>query len=92
MNEIQFLSSKSFGLVRERDPYTRNYSYGVLEVIVRVLSEHCHFSQNWEVRGPGKDTLKLLLKVKCIGFQSTLCFELFRPRASLFYNFIWEVL
>lgn len=43
MNEIQFLSSKSFSLVRERDLYTRNY--GVLEVIVRVLSEHCHFSQ-----------------------------------------------
>lgn len=54
MNEIQFLSSKSFGLVRERDLYTRNYSYGVLEVIVRILSEHCHFSQIGRSEALGK--------------------------------------
>lgn len=45
MNEIQFPSSKSFNLVREIDLYTRNYSCGVLVVIVRVLLEHCHFNQ-----------------------------------------------
>lgn len=53
MNEIQFLSSKSFGLVRERPVY-RNYSYGVLEVIVRILSEHCHFSQIGRSEALGK--------------------------------------
>ena len=37
MNEIQFLSSKSFNLVREIDLYTRNYSYGVLAVIRELV-------------------------------------------------------
>ena len=39
MNEIQFLFSKSFNLVREIDLYTRNYSYGVLVVIRELVMD-----------------------------------------------------